>query len=101
MMSDDAPPATVSFDCPTVQVFHISARPCAQLPVRILSLFSQLGLLPRLVDLSRTSTRMALKIEQEGLGVDRANIIVEKVANMIDVEFASLVTIGATQKNDE
>ncbi len=76
---------------PTDQRFVVTGEASSQLPLRLMGLFAQQGLIPLFFELRRGGTGITVSIVQDQLDPHRASIILEKMLGLIDVDQAQLL----------
>lgn len=76
---------------PNDQRFVVRGEASSQLPLRLMGLFAQQGLLPLSFELRREGAGLAVTIVQDELDTHRASIILEKMRGLIDVDHAQLL----------
>jgi hypothetical protein len=73
-----------------VSRFDIVARPDPQTLARLINYFAQRALIPRMVEAREADGMMLVTIEQEGLSVQEAGIVADKMRNNWLVEDVGL-----------
>jgi hypothetical protein len=77
---------------PYLHRFHVTADLCPQAMLRILGLIAQNSLIPRRVVCERLEDRLYAEIAVAGLSADRAEILLAKIATIVTVRDARLMT---------
>lgn len=75
---------------PSCFVFEIRGDACPSLPGRILGLLAQLGLTPLELTLRRQAEELSIRLVQDAIAPDRAEVVAEKMRSIVTVRSVNL-----------